>query len=32
MHFHDELLIARVTPVITVNAADQHFAVVVNLH
>ena len=31
-HFHDELLVARVIPAIAVDAADQHFAVTVNLN
>jgi hypothetical protein len=30
-HFHDELLVARAPPVIAVDAADQHLAVVVDL-
>ena len=29
-HFHDELFVARVTPAIAVDAADQHFTVVVD--
>ena len=31
-HFHDGPLIAAASPVVAVDAADQHFAVVVDLH
>ena len=30
--FHDGPLIARASPVVAVDAADQHFAVVVDFH
>jgi hypothetical protein len=31
-HFHNELLVAGVSPAIAVDAADQHLAVVIDFH